>query len=98
MAFAVISLVTEDADRAGFLHKRGEFVEFFPGLRLLQVRGIDPVQGVEFAAARSLAAFLRRAEPAQMQVGNAPLVKPGGKLVLREAGASGSGDGADVDP
>ena len=38
------------------------------------------------AAARGLAAFLRRAEPAQMHIGNAALVEPGGELVLGKAG------------
>jgi hypothetical protein len=33
----MIALVAENADRAGLLHQRREFVEFFAGLRRLQV-------------------------------------------------------------
>jgi hypothetical protein len=43
VALAVIALVAEDADRAGLLDQRGEFVEFFPCLRRLQVLGVDLV-------------------------------------------------------
>ena len=37
VAMGVVALVAEEAHRAGFLHQRGELVEFFPGLRRLQV-------------------------------------------------------------
>jgi hypothetical protein len=93
----MIALVAEDADGAGFLHQRAEFVEFFFCLRRLQVPGINLVQHLELAAARGLAAVLWRAEPAQMQVGNAALIEPGRKLVLGKTGAAGGGDGAHVD-
>src|ERR1700733_12276666 len=50
VAVQVIALVAEDADRSGFLDQRRQFVEFFLGLRCLQMRRIDSVQRVELAA------------------------------------------------
>ena len=41
MAMLVIALVAENADRPGFLDQRRQLVEFFLGLRRLQVRRID---------------------------------------------------------
>src|SRR5271165_4479131 len=49
------------------------------------------------AAARGEAAFLRRAELLQMNVGYAMRVEAGGELALGEARAARSGDGAHVD-
>ena len=37
VAVGVVALVAEQADRAGFLHQRRQFVELFPGLRRFQV-------------------------------------------------------------
>jgi PhzF family phenazine biosynthesis protein len=68
MAVQMIALVAEDTDRSGFLHQRRQFVEFFFGLRRLQMLRIDLVQRLELAAARGVAAVLRGAEPAQMQI------------------------------
>src|SRR3979490_154578 len=68
VAMLVIALVAEDADRPGFPDQRRQLIEFFPGLRCLEVFRIDLVQRIELAAARGLAAVLRSAEPAQMQI------------------------------
>src|SRR5882762_10837273 len=96
VAVQVIALVTENADRPGCLDQRRQLVEFFLCLRRLQVLRIDLVQRIELAAARGVAAVLRRAQPAQMQVRNAALVEPGGELVLGKAGPARGGDGAHV--
>src|SRR5882724_2625531 len=52
VAVAVVALVAENADRAGLVHQRRQLVEFLPGLRGFQMRRIDFVQQIEFAAAR----------------------------------------------
>jgi len=93
---AVIALVAENADRAGFCHQRRQFVEFFPGLRRLQMFGVNLVQHVEPAAACGLAALFRGAKPTQMQIGNAARIEPGPELVLRETGPARGRDRADV--
>ena len=74
VALQVIALVAENTDRPGFFDQRRQLVEFFPRLRCLQMRRVDLVQGVEFAAACGVATVLRRAESAQMQIGNAALI------------------------
>src|SRR6202158_1403896 len=61
------------------------------------MRRIDLAERIELAAARGVAAVLRRAEPAQMQIRNTSLIEPGGELVLGKPRAAGGGDGADVD-
>ena len=86
VAMVVVALVAEKADARPDLHQRREFVELFPGLRRLQVLRIDPAAAFSNSPLRAAsAALLRRAEPAQMQVGDAALIEAGGELVLGEA-------------
>src|SRR5881392_378432 len=82
VAMPVVALVAEKTDRTGLPDQRRQLVQFFSGLRCLQVLGVDLVQRVELAAARGLAALLWRAQLAQMQIRNASLVEPGGELIL----------------
>src|SRR3979411_612737 len=58
VAMAVVALVAENADRAGFFHQRRQLVELLPGLCGLQMRRINFVQQYKFAATRRLAAAL----------------------------------------
>ena len=97
VALRVIAFVAEDADRPGLPHQRRQLVEFLSCLRRLQVFGVDPVQHLEFPAARGQAALFRRAEPAQVKVGDAALVEARCELVLGKAGAAGSRHRAHVD-
>src|SRR3954466_3053275 len=85
MAMGMVALVTENAHRTRFVHQRRQLVELLLRLRRLQMRRVDPVQQTEFAAARGLAAALRRPEPLEVQIGNAALIKAGCQLILGKA-------------
>src|SRR5258708_28952689 len=61
------------------------------------MRGVDPMEQGELAAARGLAALFRRAEPAQMQIGDAALVQAGRELALRKTRPARGSDRAHVD-
>lgn len=78
----MVALIAENADRSGLPHKRRELVDFLAGLRRLQVRGVNLVQQVEFAAAPGQPALLWRSKPPQVQVGDAAIAETCGKLVL----------------
>jgi hypothetical protein len=82
VALAVVALVAKNANRSGFLDQGREFVQFFPDLWRLQVFCIDLLQTVELPAASGFAAFFRRTETPQMQIGNAALIEPGRELVF----------------
>ena len=71
VAMAVVALVAEQAHRPRFLHQCRQLVEFFTGLRRLQVFCIDLLQDVVLSAACGEAAFLWCAESREMDVGDA---------------------------
>src|SRR3954466_13878094 len=62
VAMGMVALIAENAHRTRLLHQRRQLVELLLGLRRLQMRRIDLVQQTELAAARGLAAALRRPE------------------------------------
>src|ERR1700748_3578115 len=61
------------------------------------MRGVDLVEQGDLAAARGSAASLRRAEPAQMQIGDAALVQPRRELALGKTRPARGCDGAHID-
>src|SRR4051794_23761299 len=85
VAMGMVTLITENAHRTRLLHQRRQLVELLLGLRRLQMRRIDLVQQTELAAARGLAAALRRPEALEVKIGNAALVEAGCELILRKA-------------
>ena len=64
---------------------------------VLRCLRVDFPERLEVAGARRLAAFGRRAELLQMQIGDARFVERGGELALGEARPARGGDRAGVD-
>ena len=86
VAVADVALVAQQAHAPPAAHQRGQLVELLDRIVRGEMLLVDAEQRRQIAAARRLAALGRRAEPAQMQIGDAALVERGGKLAFGEAG------------
>jgi hypothetical protein len=90
MATKKVPLVAQEADRLPRACDRSKLVEFRLRAGRLQMRLVDAKEVVEPAIARGLSAFARRAELAQMQIGDALLVERPGRREAATARTSTS--------